>query len=81
MRTQKPGCWQLLVRKVPKISLDSVTMRLRCGLMFSSDFILNLLLSLMMKEFENQLLIGRVTGSDVPRISFWGYKIAREDPP
>jgi len=49
--------------------------------MFSSDFILNLLLSLMMKEFENQLLIGRVTGSDVPRISFWGYKIAREDPP
>jgi len=42
---KKLGRWLLLVKKAPSITQRSVTMQLKCDMIFNGDFTKNLLLS------------------------------------
>ena len=49
--TEKPVCWLLWVKAVSHISQGSVATRLRCIGIFNDDFVGNLLLRIMVKNF------------------------------
>jgi len=59
------------------ISEGSVTTRLRCGEIFTFFVNRNLLLSLLVKDFENRLAFGEVGGKNrVVRFSEHGIKVS-----